>query len=235
MNRATRITLLVSEVQETEHQYLLQGPRHDPVVTPWMPYQPADFIGIVWECMAELTGDKFLDVGCGPGTKMSIAQTLFGLDAYGIEINPEMAAVAGKLFGDKVAPGDAMDYSVVYSEADLIWLYRPFRDPTLEYKLEQKIIDTMKPGAILAGASWELDLSKLGWGTIVDDCLINPANSAQQIIRGAWQKPAADGSDTWPKIIKSGICAVPPWIDEPGGIDHDDTTPADWGPQKPPE
>ena len=234
MNKATEISMLVSEVQETEHQYLLHGPRHDPVVTPWMPYQPADFIGIVWECMPELSDDKFLDVGCGPGTKMQIAETLFGLDVYGIEINTEMAAVAAKLFGDKVAPGDAMTYSAVYSEADLLWLYRPFRDPTSEYKLEQKIIDAMKPGAILAGASWELDPAVLGWNPVVDDCLINPADGTQKIIRGAWQKPAADGSDTWPKIIKSGIFA-PPWIADKSGIDHDDTTPADWGPQKPPE
>jgi SAM-dependent methyltransferase len=180
---------LVSDVQQTEHRYLLHGPRHDPILNPWMPYQPADFIGIVWECLPELTGEHFLDVGCGPGTKMQIAEALFGMTAWGIEIDKDMADEARKEFGTQVATGDALEFSLIYEDADLIWLYRPFRDPAAEYKLEQHIIGKMKPGAILAGGMWDTDVAALGWQVIVDDCIISPGGAAQ-IIRGAWQKPA---------------------------------------------
>ena len=42
--------------------------------------------------------------------------------------------------------------------------------------------------AIIAGASWEIDVPAKGWQTIVDDCLISP-DGASHIVRGAWQKP----------------------------------------------
>lgn len=187
------IASLVSDVMETEHKYLLHGPRHDPVVTPWMPYQPADFIGILWECMPELAGNTFLDVGCGPGTKMRIAETLFGMNVRGVEINSEMAEEAQKLFPGQVVCGDALDLLPDYhpfDTFDIIWLYRPFRDVSREMLLEQKITGSMKPGAILAGASWEVDPAMLGWQPIVDDCLYSP-DGTQKIIRGAWQKPLA--------------------------------------------
>ena len=184
------IAALVSDVQETEHKFLLHGPRHDPLYTPWMPYQPADFIGILWECMPELKGNWFLDVGCGPGTKMKIAETLFGLEVRGVEINHEMADEARKHFTEPgvVCTGNALNYDGLGYQFDLIWLYRPFRDPVSEIRLEQRIMDAMKPGAILAGASWEIDPAALGWQTIVDDCLISP-DGTSKIIRGAWQKP----------------------------------------------
>jgi SAM-dependent methyltransferase len=187
------LAALVREVQQTEHKYLLHGARHNPVTTPWMPYQPADFIGILWECLPELTGKVFLDVGCGPGTKMRIAQDLLGFDVFGVEVDEEMAAEARKVFKalrpNRIRTGDALGYSEHwYGDFDLVWLYRPFRDPFKEHDLEQKIMTALKPGAILAGSSWETDPGMLGWQPIVDDCLISP-DGKSQIIRGAWQKP----------------------------------------------
>ena len=198
--RAEVIAVLVKNVQETEHKYLLHGPRHDPVRNPWMPYQPADFIGILWECLPEISftaarPPMFLDVGCGPGTKMDIAATLFAFSAYGIEADEAMAGVAQARFGDKVTCADALSGTrFLYDAFDVIWLYRPFRDPVSEARLEQKVIDGMKPGAILAGSSWEVNVPALGWQPIVDDCLISP-DGHNQIIRGAWQKPRVIASD----------------------------------------
>jgi SAM-dependent methyltransferase len=192
--RALELASLVDDVQHTEHRYLLHGPRHDPVVNPWMPYQPADFIGILWECMPEITicpprEPAFLDVGCGPGTKMQIASTLFGFNVTGIEVDEAMAAEARSLF-PQVHTGSAQDYKGAYDRFDVIWLYRPFRDPSSEYKLEQLIMANMRPGAILAGASWETDVPALGWQPVVDDCLLSP-DGTLKIVRGAWQKPPA--------------------------------------------
>ena len=193
---AEDLSALALDVQQTEHRYLLHGPRHDPVVNPWMPYQAADFVAILWECLPELKGRVFLDVGCGPGTKMRIARDLFGLTVYGVEIDEAMGAEARRHFPGvpgAVVTGDALllqeDYRP-FAVFDVIWLYRPFRDALSEFKLEQRIIDEMKPGAILAGASWETSVPALGWQPIVDDCLISPDGSSQ-IIRGAWQKPLA--------------------------------------------
>jgi SAM-dependent methyltransferase len=192
----TALSTLIADVQETEARYLLHGPRHDPVFTPWMPYQPADFLGIMWECLPQMTGSWFLDVGCGPGTKMQVARDVFGLEVFGIELDPAMAAEANRrvkdmytvpavLCGDALAAGPG-----AYGHYDLIWLYRPFRDAEYEAKLETLIINDMKPGAILAGGSWETDIPALGWQPIVDDCLHDPQGSGAQIFRGAWQKPS---------------------------------------------
>lgn len=178
---------LVADVQKTEHLYLLHGPRHDPVTTPWMPYQPADFIGILWECLPELEGNKFADVGCGPGTKMQIARDLFGLEVYGVEIDKHMATEAGCRMPGRVIRADALEHPVAWETFDLIWLYRPFRDQSSEFRLEEKIMSQMKPGAVLAGSSWEHDPGRMGWQPIVDDCLPAPDNSIS-IVRGAWQK-----------------------------------------------
>jgi SAM-dependent methyltransferase len=189
------ISELVTHVQETEHKYLLHGDRRNAITLPWMPYQPADFIGIAWECMPELHGRLFLDVGCGPGTKMQIASELFGLDAYGIEVDAAMADEARKHFPERghIVTGDALHLQPDYHPLgvfDLLWLYRPFRDPESERALEERIIAEMKPGAVLAGGSWEVDVPALGWQPIVDDCLIAP-DGVGRIFRGAWKKPAA--------------------------------------------
>jgi hypothetical protein len=189
--RAGRVQRLVRQVTETDYEHLKLGSRRDPDTTPWMPYQPADFLAIMWDVMGEADGPVFLDVGCGPGTKMRIAADLLGFIPHGIEIDAHMAALAGT--HGHVCHGDALHMPTIerlYAKADVIWLYRPFRSALLESLLEKLIIGHMKPGAILAGASWETDVPALGWQPVVDDCLIAPDGSAK-IIRGAWQKPPA--------------------------------------------
>jgi trans-aconitate methyltransferase len=126
-----------------------------------------------------MQGPRFLDVGCGPGTKMLLASRFFGLDAAGIEISPEMAGAA-QAHGP-VTTGDALQVPAgTYGQFDLIWLYRPFRDPELEEKLEARIMDEMKPGAILAGGAWEHCPADSRWHTVVDDW---------ELRRGAWMRP----------------------------------------------
>ena len=191
------IQQLVKRVHATEAQYLLHGDRQDPVTTPWMPYQAADFVAILWECMEVLHSERgyvpssrpaFLDVGCGPGTKMDIASTLFGLEAYGVEIDKDMAMVADKRFPHRVNPVDALSFHS-YDQFDLIWLYRPFRDRDKELALENRIISKMKPGAILAGGSWDTNIpDRDNFIPVVDDTLEDPSGSGAQIWRGAWQK-----------------------------------------------
>jgi SAM-dependent methyltransferase len=169
---------VIRDVQETEHRWFAQGDPKSPVL-PWMPFQPADFLSIVFECIPELTGREFLDTGCGPGTKMRLARHFFGMSCWGIEIDPAMADTA-RGHGNVIC-GDALQVpDGTYADCDLIWLYRPFRDPELEEKLEARIMDEMKPGAILAGGAWELCPADFRWHTVVDDW---------ELRRGAWIKP----------------------------------------------
>jgi SAM-dependent methyltransferase len=170
----------IRHVQKEEHRWFKQGDPTSPTL-PWMPFQPAEFLSILFECVPELAGREFLDVGCGPGTKMRLARDFFGMETDGIEINREMAVAAAPHASCPVTTGDALSVGPgFYSGYDLIWLYRPFRDPQLETRLEARVMDEMKPGAILAGAHWEICPADHRWIPVFDDW---------EIRRGAWMKP----------------------------------------------
>ena len=118
-----------------------------------MPYQIPEFLALLAEADREAAGNRFLEVGAGTGTKMLLAREIFGLDVAGIEISGEYAAQAAAI-GLPVVVCDAADYAG-YGDADLIWLYRPCRDPDAEAALEKVIWDQMIPGAVVFGAALE--------------------------------------------------------------------------------
>jgi SAM-dependent methyltransferase len=173
-----RASVVIRQVQQTEHQWLKQGDPKSPTL-PWMPFQPAEFLSLLFDCVPEMTGREFCDIGCGPGTKMLLASHFYGLSAHGIEISPAMGEAA-RVHGP-VLIADALSMAPgFYREYDLIWLYRPFRDTILEKQLEERVMDEMKPGAILAGGSWEIMPPERRWIPVVDD---------SELRRGAWMKP----------------------------------------------
>ena len=167
---------VIRAVQETEHQWLRAGDAKSPYLS-WMPFQAGEFLSILFECVPQLYGRKFLDVGCGPGTKMQLAAHFFGLQPYGIEVDPVMAAAAEP--HGFVATSDALHITDSYDRFDLVWMYRPFRNKDLQFQLDCRVMKEMKPGAILAGGQWEVCPADLGWIPIVDDW---------ELRRGAWQK-----------------------------------------------
>lgn len=172
-------TAVIRHALELEHRWFRQG---DPcsVFNPWMPFQPSEFLAIMFDCVGELSdGREFLDVGCGPGSKMLLARHFYGMAVCGIEVDPDMATAAEVIGG--VRTGDALHVpGGIYENFDVIWMYRPFRDPLLEQRLEARIMDEMKPGAILAGAAWEICPADHRWIPVVDDW---------ELRRGAWMKP----------------------------------------------
>lgn len=174
--RAGDLQHILAEAFEDDHAFNLQG--GDKLRLGWMPFQLADFVAIMTEVMRETNGIVFLEVGSGIGTKMLVARFMFGLSVNGIEYDETLATVALQKLRGPVQVTDALSWDGSYGHADIIWMYRCFRDPVLQDQLEQRIYSEMKSGAIFAGAA--LEHAPEGWEVIVDDMDIG--------VRGAWKK-----------------------------------------------
>lgn len=96
---------------------------------------------------------RFLDVGCGGGTKVFAATRYFDR-ADGLELDPGYADAARqtleKIGASKstINRADALTFAS-YADYDVIYFYRPLRTEALLEALEQRIIETARPGTIL--------------------------------------------------------------------------------------
>lgn len=89
-------------------------------------------------------GSRFLDVGCGLGNKVWIAQSL-GFEAYGLEINARYASIAGEYVGaDRIFCHDATTFPE-YGQYDVIYFYNPMPSDDLE----KAVFSNAKKGAII--------------------------------------------------------------------------------------
>lgn len=165
-SKAAVVQEMLRDARSDDLDYMLQG--GDKVHTSWMPFQLADFIAILSECVIEAEGRTFLEVGSGVGSKSLVARELFGLEPFGVEYDETLATVAEQKGRGPVWVGDALTYPGDYSYADIIWSYRPFKDPVLQEQLEDRIYSEMKPGAIIAGGQFEHKPVGL-WLPIFDD------------------------------------------------------------------
>ena len=93
---------------------------------------------------------KFLDIGCGVGTKVVLAERWFS--AFGLEINPGYARIARKVFnsswGHRIIRGNALTFKR-YAEFDILYFYCPLRNGSMEKAFEQRLAREAKPGAIV--------------------------------------------------------------------------------------
>lgn len=151
--------------------------RDDPKFLPWMPFSWPEFISLVAEALPEIPGTRFLDVGCGPGSRMLLARDIFGLDVQGFDRVPEYVNAA-TLAGFSVTCEDALEYKS-YGDFDFIWMNRPIRDKDLQGRLEAKVWDEMSPGAVIGCANLD-DRPPQHWYPVYDDW---------EIRRGVWAKP----------------------------------------------
>jgi hypothetical protein len=176
-SRAANVQHVLQSARKDDLDYMLQG--GDKIRTGWMPFQLADFIAILSEVVIEAGGIEFLEVGSGVGTKSLVARELFGLNISGIEYDETLVTVAAQRGRGPVWQGDALAYPGRYDKADIIWMYRPFKDPVLQEQLEDRIYTEMKPGAIVAGG--HLEHKPVGfWAPIFEDW--------DGVSRGAWKK-----------------------------------------------
>jgi len=96
---------------------------------------------------------RFLDVGCGGGTKV-FAATRYFRQADGLEYDRGYADSARRTLqiigasNSKIIHDDALNFDS-YSDYDVIYFYRPLRDDALLQKMEQCIIRQARPGTIL--------------------------------------------------------------------------------------
>ena len=166
-DRAAAIRDAIRLAGELDRQWIAHpAGRDDRRCTPWMPYPLFGFIALLAEALPEATGNRFLEVGCGIGTRMLVARELFGLDVTGVERVPDYAPVTEKL-GLRAQVADARDYDG-YGQADVVWFNRPFRDRLLERELEAQVWAEVRPDAVVICANLE-SRPPASWWTILDD------------------------------------------------------------------
>jgi trans-aconitate methyltransferase len=149
-----------------------------------MPFSTPAFISMLAEALAEADVTPrtrrdlvFLDVGCGPGSKMLVARDLFGLDVSGFDRREEYVQAACSLGLDAVT-ADAETFGH-YGTADIVWANRVARDAQIQARIDQKILRETKPGAIVMMS--HMEVVPPGWYPILEDA---------EARRGIWQKPA---------------------------------------------
>lgn len=115
---------------------------------------------------------KFLDVGCGVGQKVYMAERLFSsehrfnVEGYGMELRPHHVKIARQTLSTYLQPtgrrynsgfqksriiqGNAITFKR-YSEFDIIYFYCPSPHVPTEIELEQAIAKGAKVGAVVVG------------------------------------------------------------------------------------
>lgn len=123
----------------------------------FVPFPCGAFVDLITEAFSILGSDtskKFLDIGCGIGTKVILACPLF--DSYGIEYDEKYCEKAKSLGINRVGLVDAMLFDK-YDQFDLLYYYRPMHDSVKYREFESKVHAEMKPGALVAPMHTEYD------------------------------------------------------------------------------
>lgn len=178
----------IDSAERTWNNRVVRYPREDCV--PWLPFPRSQFIALLTDAVeaAPVRWDqagagglmfkpsRFMDVGCGAGTKIRLAQALFGLQGFGIDIVPALVAEA-RSHGVYAEVADAFDWQD-YKAADIVYMNRP---STQMAELEAVVMDRMASGAVLMLVNGRGDPAKEGWtlvsqewGTPVQGCWIKP-------------------------------------------------------------
>lgn len=178
--RAAELAAIAREVAATEPAWIGKVPGAGTAQdTPWMPFEMDDWVGMAWAALPEIeVSNRYLDVGCGPGTKMAVAEALFSWRARGFDRVPEyIAAATGQgldaVLCDALAWEDWTGYGVV-------WFNRVYREPLLQQLLEARVWDGVSPGTVIMCAHLDAP-PPASWFPVLDDW--------NDLHRGIWQKP----------------------------------------------
>ena len=168
---------LLNRVPQHEQYWRSFGIEAPPGCVGFLPYSQSLFIMYLSDALTATQGPRFLDVGCGPGTKLTLAHKLFGLDAAGIEIVPAYVDAA-RNDGLTVLEADARDWDG-YDYADIVYVDRPCED---QEQLERHIMKQMRPGGVLISVNGRLTPSDEGWPVVAEEYGAEPS-------AGVWVKP----------------------------------------------
>lgn len=177
--RVAKIQAAIKLATEYDHDPMFRS-AVSPDGTPWIPFPWPDFVALVAEALPEAaSGTLFLEIGCGIGTRMLLAQEIFGLDVTGIDAVPELVSTAQtRMSLPNAILADAREFEH-YGKYDLIWFNRPLRDAADQLKLEEHVWEAVKPGAVVICANLE-GQPPANWWLVLDD---------MEVRRGIWQKP----------------------------------------------
>ena len=141
----------------------------------WEPSDIDVFARLLFAAWNVTPGRRFLEVGCGIGTKMALAESV-GFNAHGIEILPDLVAEALRE-GLNVVEADARFWRG-YADFDTVYVNHPLLDQTAEQEFERELHRVMKPGSVLVAVN---DCgSPEGWMPVIDE---------RSAWRGVWVKP----------------------------------------------
>ena len=96
---------------------------------------------------------RFLDVGCGGGTKVFAASRFFQF-CDGLEYDPRYAETGQQTLNTigaencRVLQGDALTFKH-YGDYDVIYFYRPMRDDKVLEQMENHIFSSARPGTVI--------------------------------------------------------------------------------------
>lgn len=166
--RTERISRTIALVNQLDGEWRQSTAGHDDPqkFLPFMPFPWTDFVALMAEALPEAEGDRFLEIGCGPGSRMLLAEEIFGFDVEGIERVPEYVKAAQDR-GVPVTEADALGWDG-YGRYDIIFFNRAFADVHLQERLEQEVWTGMKPGAIVIGVNL-IAPPPAAWYLILDD------------------------------------------------------------------
>lgn len=137
-------------VHQTLHRLEQRWALPVPDASEFFAYDPlpvAEFFPTIKVASDATEGRRFLDVGCGIGTKLSLMHVL-GWQVAGIDRQAHYIAAAHELVPEATLTlADIRD--VKGFEADLVFMYRPGVSEKTASALERHVVERMTPGSLL--------------------------------------------------------------------------------------
>jgi ribosomal protein L11 methylase PrmA len=146
------LTAATAAVLAQNHQ-----PKHEPDV-PFVP-TPQEVVDEMLKLGNVHKGDVLYDLGCGDGRIVISAAQQYGVEAYGVDIDPqrieeskENAAKAGVTDKVKFIEGDLFDTDI--GKASVVTLYLLH---SVNLKLRPKLMKELKPGSRVVSNTFNMD------------------------------------------------------------------------------
>lgn len=106
-----------------------------------------DLISTYYPSILSVENKKLLDVGCGVGDLLTIANK-DNWDVTGTEISPEATAEANRKLNNKVLAGDLLSLNLPNNHYDLITIYHVIEHLIDPVSVLEKIYHLLKPGGV---------------------------------------------------------------------------------------